>query len=128
MKCTRIVLRAAGIFNPVDRFANAGRCEPDYLVGSRQMVMSCTAPVVAVAKEFERRRAARVPGSARGGCGYRLSRIDGPIEHGIARSRRSRQTSRRRWPAISRPEGVLPGRNSTANGGGVVEMDRQRSS
>ena len=25
MSCTRVVLRAAGIFNPVDRFANAGR-------------------------------------------------------------------------------------------------------
>src|SRR4051812_12574324 len=40
---------------------------------------------------------------------------------------RMRRTRRRRWPRISAPDGVLPGRSSTATGRAVVDMDRQKA-
>src|SRR5208337_347356 len=43
--------------------------------------------------------------------------------------RRMRRTMRRRWPRISSPLGVLPGRNKTTTGrGGVIDVDWQKTS
>jgi hypothetical protein len=40
VSCTRLVFRAAGIFNPVDRFANAGR-RNDGAVAPQELKFSC---------------------------------------------------------------------------------------